>query len=271
MHAYWNDPNFDTQSQTSNCSSTTKKRRAPRPPGYVSPTFQDQQIVFLQPLEHHQSQESLTESLNGTKQKRKAPVHIHTTETVVEQQTKVDIEPTSHLASEERSATNFEPVQSSQTTTQTIRETSPTPVYSQVQKSKESPAPVDVHREEIVSKSPANYSVSEIVQAGIAEPPAVVVGKASKKSSSTEGLLKIITDHQARTAPPLPISDKSTEDLSYFRVAKSRHGKFETDSQGFISDTDVAAVDSDEKPKAPTPIQVHSIVFSGKSRIFALF
>ena len=252
MHAYWNDPNFDTQSQTSNCSSTTKKRRAPRPPGYISPTFQDQQIVFLPSAEQHQSHESLTESLNGTKQKRKAPVLINTTttEVVIEQQAKVD--------TEEQPSSNSEIVQT--------RETSATPVYSQIQKTKESspieiskstPSPVDFQREEVSSRSPTNYSVSDIVQAGIAEPPSVITVKASKRSPSTEGILKIITDHQARTTPPLQTNEKSTEDLSYFRVAKSRHGKFETDSQGFVSDSDTAlAPTTDEQSKCSTPIQV---------------
>ena len=85
LHAYWNDPNFDTQSQVSNCSSMTKKRRAPRPPGYTTPNRPDPQIVYVrqqQPpihspssplrLDHHQSQESLQSE--NMKKKRKAPV-----------------------------------------------------------------------------------------------------------------------------------------------------------------------------------------------------
>ena len=69
LHAYWNDPNFDTQSQTSACSSSSKKRRAPRAPGQLSPI----DLPRLPP-DHHDSQESLTDNANGTKQKRKAPV-----------------------------------------------------------------------------------------------------------------------------------------------------------------------------------------------------
>lgn len=85
LHAYWNDPNFDTQSQVSTCSSSTKKRRAPRPPGCVSPHRHEPQIVYIQQqqpsihtpsppvrLDHHQSQESLQSENN--KKKRKAPV-----------------------------------------------------------------------------------------------------------------------------------------------------------------------------------------------------
>ncbi len=85
LHAYWNDPNFDTQSQMSSCSSSTKKRRAPRPPSYISPNRLEPQIVYIQQqqrpihspsppirLDHHQSRESLQSETN--KKKRKAPV-----------------------------------------------------------------------------------------------------------------------------------------------------------------------------------------------------
>jgi hypothetical protein len=88
LHAYWNDPNFDTQSQISNNSSITKKRRAPRPPGDNSSNQIDPQIVYIhrqqqqQPhirspspalrVDHHQSRESLLSE--NMKKKRKAPV-----------------------------------------------------------------------------------------------------------------------------------------------------------------------------------------------------
>lgn len=85
LHAYWNDPNFDTQSQVSTCSSSTKKRPAPRPPSCVSPQRPEPQIVYVQQqqppihspspplrMDHHQSQESLQSENN--KKKRKAPV-----------------------------------------------------------------------------------------------------------------------------------------------------------------------------------------------------
>ena len=90
LHAYWNDPNFDTQSQVSNNSLMTKKRRAPRPPPQTSPNKTDPQIVYIhrqQPVipspspplrvDHHQSQESLQSE--NTKKKRKAPVVVGTT------------------------------------------------------------------------------------------------------------------------------------------------------------------------------------------------
>ena len=84
LHAYWNDPNFDTQSQVSTCSTSTKKRRAPRPPTYISPNRYEPQIVYIQQqppvnspsppmrLDHHQSRESLQS--DTMKVKRKAPV-----------------------------------------------------------------------------------------------------------------------------------------------------------------------------------------------------
>jgi len=81
LHAYWNDPNFDTQSQISNCSSTAKKRRAPKPPSCPPSNRSDPQIVYIHQqqqqqspmrLNHHQSQESLQSE--NMKKKRKAPV-----------------------------------------------------------------------------------------------------------------------------------------------------------------------------------------------------
>jgi hypothetical protein len=82
LHAYWNDPNFDTQSQISNSSSATKKRRAPRPPSQSNAHMSEQQqaidtshTFIHSPVEHHhESHESLTDSSHGSKQKRKAPV-----------------------------------------------------------------------------------------------------------------------------------------------------------------------------------------------------
>lgn len=138
-----------------------------------------------------------------------------------------------------------------------------TPIYSQIQKNKEqvqnespystvkqspTPSPALPQEEEPVSLQPATYSVTEIVQAGIAEPPppspppvllekSVVTAKptkAAKRSTSTDGLLKIVTDHQSR-AEAYQATEKQSENVSYFRVAKSRHGKFETDSQGFVN------------------------------------
>ena len=265
LHAYWNDPNFDTQSQTSSCSSTTKKRQAPKPPGYISPTFDGQQIILLQPEEHHQSQESLTESLNGTKQKRKAPSVPNTTDAADDQQIKIETSP------EPQTSEIIEEITHSPD--QNLPEShSTTPIYSQVQKIKEStpveshystvkstPTPPVTQREEIISTSPTNYSVAEIVQAGIADPPVVTSKKSAKKSTSTDGLVKIINDHTER-ANIYQTSGKPAEDMSYFRVAKSRNGKFETENQGFVSTT-TDVFNRDNIQKSPTPIQVRSIFF----------
>ena len=91
LHAYWNDPNFDTQSQLSNSSSTNKKRPAPRAPGYISPTGYESQTVYVHQRmsqlndhspspparsDHNQSQESLLS--DSIKRKRKAPVLVRT-------------------------------------------------------------------------------------------------------------------------------------------------------------------------------------------------
>ncbi len=283
LHAYWNDPNFDTQSQISNCSSTTKKRRAPRPPGYISPTLNDQQIILSQPLEHHQSQESLTESTNGTKQKRKAPVLPNTNEIVDDQQIKIDTDIKINSVDEQQTLPNEKLITTTHSPDQNIPEVhSTTPIYSQIQKNREStpiespystvkitPPPIILQHEEKINTSPTNYSVSEIVQAGIAEPPTVSPIKSSKKSTSTDGLIKIINDHNER-AQIYQANEKQTENVSYFRVAKSRHGKFETDSQGFINNSSNIfdstnntnqeikpnLIDTNNKEKSPTPIQV---------------
>jgi len=209
-----------------------KKRQAPKPPEHVSPTLNDQQV---QPPDHHESQESLTDS---AKQKRKAP-------TVDDQQIKVDIE------AEKVVETTVEIVD----TTQNLPEShSTTPIYSQIQKTKESPYSTvkSTPHEEIIHVSPTNYSVDEIVQAGIAEPPPTVSPvKPAKKSTSTDGLVKIINDHNERAQ----IYQASEKEPSYFRVAKSRQGKFETDDQGFVNTT-TNIFDLSNKEKSPTPIQL---------------
>lgn len=191
LHAYWNDPNFDTQSQTSNCSSTTKKRRAPKPPGYTSPLLIE---------EHHQSQESLTES---TKQKRQAPI-------IPSAENENETEQTTPIYSQVQKTTTIE---------------SPYSV----------PKSTPVVIEQTTNKSPTNYSVSEIVQAGIADPPSSPVtvvspAKSSKKSTSTDGIMKIITDHKERSPAtlespirtkeksPTPIQLEVTERLTHISV-----------------------------------------------------
>jgi hypothetical protein len=140
-----------------------------------------------------------------------------------------------------------------------IRSEASTPIYSQIQKPKESVQTEDIYstvkssvnidqkHEPSPGRSSTNYGIAEIVQTGIAEPPVTTSKsmKSSKKSPSIDGLLKIINDHQER-AQIYQASDKPTDSVSYFRVAKSRHGKFETDSRGFVNNA-VGVFDANEK------------------------
>ena len=145
-------------------------------------------------------------------------------------------------------------------TTQSPEPHSSAPIYSQVQKNKDvsqNESPYSTVKStptppmsrgggdgEAKSSNPTpTYSVVEIVQAGIAEPPhtpaSPVSGKpmkSAKKSASTDGLLRIVNDHRER-ADAYQANDQSAENVSYFRVAKSRHGKFETENSGFVSNT----------------------------------
>ena len=111
-------------------------------------------------------------------------------------------------------------------------------IESQYSTVKLTPTPPILQQEEVANTLPVNYSVAEIVQAGIAEPPTPTVSpvKPTKKSASTDGLIKIINDHTER-AQVYQQNEKQPENLSYFRVAKSRHGKFETDNQGFVNNS----------------------------------
>jgi len=144
------------------------------------------------------------------------------------------------------------------TTNENVSEShSSTPIYSQIQKNKES---IQVESPYSTVKStppisqpntsPTIYSVEEIVQAGIAERPVVSPVKPSKKSASTDGLTKIVNDHNER-AQIYQANQKQTENVSYFRVAKSRHGKFETDNQGFIN-TSTNVFDASNNKQQPT-------------------
>ncbi|CAF3389141.1 unnamed protein product [Rotaria socialis] len=295
LHAYWNDPNFDTQSQTSNSSSMTKKRRAPMPPGYVSPPLREQQnMVLHSPDHHHQSHESLTESINGTKQKRKAPaVPIATipqetqTDEIVDnqqlqannvEQQKINIKMSPNdeqrllnLLAEQQAPITTTLLVTTQAPQENLNEThSATPIYSQIQKVtkevvqiespystvQQSPKTAIPEHEEILSTSPTNYSVGEIVQAGIAEPPSVSPRTTLKESSPVEGLLKIVKDHNER-AEIHQKNEKQPENVSYFRVAKSRCGKFETDSQGFVSNSNniFAATDNNQEQQQPKVVK----------------
>ncbi len=73
-----------------------------------------------------------------------------------------------------------------------------------------------------------------------------------KKSSTIDGLLRIINDHTNRIHNSENNEKQTNENISYFRVAKSRCGKFETDSQGFVNNT-IAIFDSTNQPKIDQP------------------
>lgn len=81
-----------------------------------------------------------------------------------------------------------------------------------------------------------------------------------EKEEKPDGLLKIIHDHQQRSSATILPEEKPTESVSYFRVAKSRFGKFETDNRGFVHSAAPIFVENqpetvsiaEEKNKSPT-------------------
>ena len=99
----------------------------------------------------------------------------------------------------------------------------------------------------------------EIVKTPIAsspmpKPPRQTPQK-EKKSSTIDGLLRIIHDHTERgnNYQQNEKQEKETnENVSYFRVAKSRYGKFETDNRGFVHNS-VAIFDSTNQQKFGQP------------------
>ena len=87
-------------------------------------------------------------------------------------------------------------------------------------------------------ESPTSVAVLEPVQCSlpVPKPPRQNASK-EKKSATIDGLIRIIDDHTKR-AEAYQEKEKqekdSNESISYFRVAKSRFGKFETDNRGFV-------------------------------------
>ena len=87
-------------------------------------------------------------------------------------------------------------------------------------------------------ESPKSVAVLEPAQCCLPapKPPRQNAGK-EKKSVSIDGLIRIIEDHTKR-AEVYQEKEKqekdNSESISYFRVAKSRFGKFETDNRGFV-------------------------------------
>lgn len=88
------------------------------------------------------------------------------------------------------------------------------------------------------------------VKSPIPKPPRQNPPK-DKRSSTIDGLLRIVNDHSKRVEIPSNNEKQTNENVSYFRVAKSRFGKFETDSQGFVNNS-IAIFDSTNQPK-PNP------------------
>lgn len=86
------------------------------------------------------------------------------------------------------------------------------------------------------------------VQSPLPKPPRQNPPK-EKKPSAIDGLLRIVTDHTKRAETHSNTEKQTNENISYFRVAKSRCGKFETDSQGFVNNS-IAIFDSTNQPKS---------------------
>ena len=85
------------------------------------------------------------------------------------------------------------------------------------------------------------------VSSPIPKPPRQIVQK-EKKPSTIDSLTRIVDDHAKRTAISSNDNKQTNENISYFRVAKSRFGKFETDNQGFVHNS-VAIFDSTNQLK----------------------
>ncbi|CAF4015522.1 unnamed protein product [Rotaria magnacalcarata] len=332
LHAYWNDPNFDTQSQLSTSSSIAKKRRAPRPPGCTKSTRPESQIIYAQhqlsndipspqlPLRsdhHHQSHESLQSE--NTKKKRKAPVvaptngiHKKDESDKLEQQhqtnhiTRPGLDPppppppTSIANTIPISANNLnedfhsiietnrnsidesseeihskvnEPIFNSlenRTTTNdklnittdsleltNIEIHSPSSIHSLDQLQTDSP---NSTLTDIQQQSEEKFEQKEIainvIDSPIPKPSRQNFHK-EKKTSTNNGLLRIINDHNERSNiyQKVDIKPKETnENVSYFRVAKSRYGKFETENRNFVHNS-IAIFDSTNQQKVEKQIQ----------------
>lgn len=288
LHAYWNDPNFDTQSQISNCSSTAKKRRAPRPPSYPVSNRSDPQMIYVRQqqspmntsasplkLDHHQSQESLQSE--NTKRKRKAPVILPKKEPEVVSEnmnsiarptveppappvtiltntdspllTVVQETPTEKIVDEE--VENTSPMStklsimtdSLEGSNNTSQSPSPNQLSEPVQVT-----PPTVEQKETPADNPPVIETPK-APTPVSKPPRQNIQK-EKKSSTIDGLVRVVDDHAKRSTIPSNNDDnkQTNENISYFRVAKSRFGKFETDNQGFVNNS-IAIFDSTNQSK----------------------
>lgn len=87
-----------------------------------------------------------------------------------------------------------------------------------------------------------------VTRSPIPKPPRQNLHK-EKKSSTIDGLIRILNDHNKRAEAHANNEKQTNENISYFRVAKSRCGKFETDNQGFVNNS-IAIFDSTNQPKS---------------------
>jgi len=133
--------------------------------------------------------------------------------------------------------TNIETHFPQQIQTESINLTSPITLQQQ-QEEKESEQVEDSSYKKII---PTNVEHPRL-NSPIPKPPRQNLYK-EKKSSTIDGLIRIINDHTKRANIP-----QTNENVSYFRVAKSRCGKFETDNQGFVNNS-IAIFDSTNQPK----------------------
>ncbi|CAF1138503.1 unnamed protein product [Rotaria sordida] len=345
LHAYWNDPNFDTQSQLSTSSSIAKKRRAPRPPGSINSKRPDSQIVYIQEqeqtsnninshslplhIDHHQSHESLQSE--NTKKKRKAPIvapinsvqekdeidqieqkqnltnsiarpgsdpppppsmantisastnnlhedfrpTIEMNQKSIDEPEKNDVtmnqmnENQSVLNSlQNRTSTNDElAIRTNSLEPITIEIHSPSSIHSLEQIQIELPNSIPTiiqqqeeksEQKEILTSIPSMIETN-IIGSSIPKPPRQNIHK-EKKSSTINGLLRIVNDHNERSNIYQKNDNQqkeTNENVSYFRVAKSRYGKFETDNRGFVNNS-IAIFDSTNQQKSEQQINKNS-------------
>lgn len=108
-----------------------------------------------------------------------------------------------------------------------------------------------------------------VMESPVIKPPRQNQHK-EKKLPTTDGLLRIVNDHgeqmnhHSKAEKPLK---ETNENVSYFRVAKSRYGKFETESRGFVNNS-IAIFDSTNQQKSDLKMNksTHSSETSNNSK-----
>ena len=123
--------------------------------------------------------------------------------------------------------------------------------------------------------APCSSSPTESVQvkAPVPKPPRQHLSKEKKSSSSINGLLRIVNDHKER-ADVYQEKEKQEEQardskdgVSYFRVAKSRFGRFETDNQGFVHNAITifgSSAKSNQKSETKSNVQSSDAMIPGE-------